>query len=165
MQVSFAYRINGEVALTNRALNPLASGKCTRANVLALEEFLSSLDGADFSGGDVEHFFSDGLIARKLKLKAGSTIVGKIHLRGQINFLMKGTIRVTTENDKVVAITGPKIIVSPAGTKRAGHAITDVEWVTVSHTNATTVEDAEADLLATGDDDPRLGGQLCLGVM
>lgn len=158
----YTARINGELVSSN--LPPtFVLAKPELADILRLEEALKSLPGADVSDGDVSHFHSDGLYARKLNLSAGTMLVGKIHLYGQINFLMKGTIRVTTD-DGVKELTAPQIVVSKAGTKRAGYCLTDVTWVTVSATTETDVAKIEQSIIATDINDPRLLLEaVCLG--
>jgi hypothetical protein len=162
MSLTFSYKIHGKLVSTNAPMIPFMDDKYDREAVIKLEKFLKTVPGADTEGGDVDHYFSDGLYARKLRIPADTVLVGHAHLKGQINFLMKGTIRVTTEVG-VKTLTAPEIIVSPAGAKRAGYAITDTEWVTVSHTNLTDVDAIKAEIIATDEDDPRLKEVLCLG--
>ncbi|AWD90290.1 hypothetical protein [Dickeya phage Amaethon] len=160
----YTAKINGRIVSSNLP-KPFVGPKPTNADILRLEVALMSLPGVDTSGGNVQHYFSDGLYARKLMLPAGSAIVGKIHLNGQINFLMKGTIRVTTDTG-VEELTAPQIVVTGPGTKRAGYAITDVEWVTVSATDETDLDKIEDSIIAKSFDDPRLLIKLealCLG--
>lgn len=154
---TYTYRIHGQVVMSNSSvgLTPFNGGKCDRESILKLEQALLALPGADTSGGNVEHYFSEGLYARKLTLPAGSAIVGHIHLQGQINFLMKGTIRVTTD-EGVEELTAPQIVVSGPGMKRAGYAITETEWVTVVATTETSPETVEETVLAKSFEDPRL---------
>lgn len=163
MHCDFTFKIQGEVVATNcSSLIPLVDKTCSLESLYELERFLKKQPDADVSGGDVEHHFSTGLYARELHLKANDIIVGELHLKGQINFLLKGTIVVTTA-EGVKTLTAPQMVVSPPGTKRAGYALTDVTWVTVCHTNEETPEAAFSDLIATGLDDPRLeGAKLCL---
>lgn len=136
------------------------------SRVVALEEALKALPGADTSDGNVEHIFAEGLYARKLTIPAGSLIVGKIHLNGQLNFLMQGTICVTTEAGPKT-LTAPQIIASPPGTKRAGYAVTETVWVTVSATEETNLAKIEEQIIAKSPEDPRLTAKLearkCLG--
>lgn len=160
----YTAKINGQIVSSNMP-RQFTGPKPTNSDIMRLEEALKSLPGADVSGGNTEHYFSDGLYARKLLLPAGSAIVGKIHINGQINFLMKGTIRVTTD-DGVVEMTAPQIVVTGPGTKRAGYALTDVEWVTVSATEETDLAVIEETIIAKDFDDPRLVAKLealCLG--
>lgn len=141
------------------------STKVSKEAVLALESALKAHPNADTSDGDVTHHFSEGLYARELRIPAGTTLVGHIHLQGQINFLMSGTIRVTTDTG-VETLTAPRIIVSEPGTKRAGHALTDTVWVTVLATSETDLAVMAEQVLAKGFEDPRLKLKqeaLCLG--
>jgi len=95
---------------------------------------------------DTEHFFSDELYARVLKIPAGTVLTGKVHKRDHLNFLMAGTIRVMTD-EGMKTLVAPKIILSNKGIKRAGFAITDTVWVTVHHCESTTVDEAEDELV------------------
>lgn len=162
MSLTFTYKIQGEVVSTNTPLIPFMDNEYDREAVVRLEKHLKSMPEVDNGDGDVEHFFSDGLYARKLNIPADTVLVGHAHLKGQINFLMKGTIRVTTDNG-VKTLTAPQIVVSAAGTKRAGYAITDTTWVTVSATDETEPEAVRKAIIAESEDDPRLKEVLCLG--
>ncbi len=162
MSLTYTYQIQGKVVSTNAPLIPFMDSKYDRDAVVRLEKHLQSMPEVDNGDGDVEHIFSDGLYARKLNIPADTVLVGHAHLKGQINFLMKGVIRVTTD-DGVKTLTAPQIIVSAAGVKRAGYAITDTTWVTVSATEETDVDTIREELIATGEDDPRLKEVLWLG--
>lgn len=98
--------------------------------------------------GHVTHYFSDGLYARQVELKADTVMVGKIHLTGHINVLLSGTIDVMTELG-VARYTGPAVILSPAGEQKVGNAITDCTWVTIHATNLTELDDLERELVTT----------------
>ncbi len=70
------------------------------------------------------HFFGGGIYARWLARPAGTTIVGKVHKKAHLYFVVSGTIAVTTD-DGLRQITGPEIISCKPGTQRAVVAITD----------------------------------------
>lgn len=149
---NYSCSVNGAVVSTNMTqLDHL----CDRESIMRLQQAMLEMPGADTSDGDVHHHFSDGLYARELRIPADTVLVGHIHLKGQINFLMKGTIRVTTD-DGVKTLTAPQIVVTGPGTKRAGYAVTDVVWVTVSATDKTDPEEVRKQIIATDFDDPRL---------
>jgi len=95
---------------------------------------------------ETEHYFSDELYARALFIPAGTVLTGKVHKRDHLNFLMKGEIKVMTD-DGVKLLKAPAIIESKKGIKRAGFAMTDTLWVTVHHCTKTSVEDAENELV------------------
>lgn len=143
---------------------PLTGSKCQ--SILDLEQAMLALPEADTSGGDLQHYFSEGLYARQLTIPADTVVVSKIHLKGQINFLLKGTLLVVSEQS-TQELTAPQVIVSPPGIKRAVHTKTEVVWVTVSATNKTDLKEIEEEIIAKDFDDPRLLAKreeaLCLG--
>lgn len=147
---------------TQKRLIPLVDSKCSLDSIYKLEKFFKSMPGADTSGGDYKHHFSDGLCARELTLPKDTFIIGEMHLKGNINFLMKGTIAVSTD-DGLKIMHAPEIVVSGPGTKRVGYAMTETVWVTVSATTGTTEQEVRDEIIATGPSDPRLEGILCLG--
>ena len=111
--------------------------------ILALEDQIAKMPQIE---GKVDHLFVDGLYARTLYIPAGAVLTGKVHKRDHINFLMKGTIRVMTD-DGMKLLEAPQIISSKKGIKRAGFAITDTEWTTVHATTATDVDSAEDEIV------------------
>lgn len=163
---TYTHKINGITCASNASVIPFDGSKCDIASILKLEEMLKAMPGADTSGGDVEHYFAEGVYARKLTLPADTVIIGRIHLQSQINFLMKGTIVVSTDAG-MKELTAPQVIVSPPGTKRVGYTKTLTEWVTVTSTPCG--EDLlaiEAHTVTDSLDDPRLIEKqevVCLG--
>jgi len=113
-------------------------------NVIALEDAISQLP--ELVEFETDHYFSDELYARAIHIPAGVVLTGKVHKRDHINFLMKGEIRVMTD-EGVKHLKAPAIIPSAKGIKRAGYAITEVLWVTVHHCTKTNVKDAEDELV------------------
>lgn len=96
---------------------------------------------------DTEHHFIGGLYARELHIPAGVTLTGKIHKHDHLNFLMKGKISVMTDGGVVKTLEAPAIIPATKGIKRAGYAHTDTTWVTVHVCEATTVDEADEELV------------------
>jgi quercetin dioxygenase-like cupin family protein len=148
----YSCTVEGKIISTNM---PTLSNLCSRESILRLEAAMLAMPEADTSDGDVHHHFSEGLYARELRIPADTVLIGHIHLQGQINFLMKGTIRVTTD-DGMKTLTAPQIVVTGPGTKRAGYAVTDVVWVTVSATEETDPEKIREQIIAKDFNDPRL---------
>ncbi len=93
-----------------------------------------------------EHFFADGMYCRVLFRPAGTLIVGKVHRKEHLYIICSGTIKVTTD-DGVKEITGPRVIVSKPGTKRAVLALTDATCLTVHRTDKTDLDEIEEEMV------------------
>ncbi len=89
----------------------------------------------------LKHSFSDGIYVREITIPAGTLVVGKIHKHDHPNFLLKGKVKVVTE-DGIEELEGPLSMISKAGTKRALYAETDLVWTTI-HANPTNTEDLQ----------------------
>jgi quercetin dioxygenase-like cupin family protein len=76
--------------------------------------------------------------------------VGKVHKKEHFYMIVSGTLKITTD-DGVETITGPVLLCSNPGTKRAVYAETDALCMTFHRVESATVEDAEAELV---EDDP-----------
>ena len=97
-----------------------------------------------------EHIFHGGMYCRQVWRPAGCLIVGKVHKKEHFYMVVSGTILVTTDAG-VEHITGPKVICSSPGTKRAVYAETDALCMTFHRVDSITVEDVELELV---EDDP-----------
>lgn len=97
-----------------------------------------------------EHLFHGGMYCRQVWRPAGCLIVGKVHKKEHFYMVVSGTILVTTDAG-VEHITGPKVICSNPGTKRAVYAETDALCMTFHRVDSITVEDVESELV---EDDP-----------
>jgi hypothetical protein len=92
------------------------------------------------------HTFHGGMYCRQVWRDADVTIVGRVHKKEHFYFVVYGTIIVTTD-DGVQTITGPHLLCSKPGTKRAVYSVTDALCVTFHRLEATTVEEAEEELV------------------
>lgn len=113
-----------------------------RENLINFEDQLKEQEDSFIGDNDIcplKHTFSDGIYVREIFIPAGTYIVGKLHKHEHPNFLMNGTVDVITEAG-MERLTGPLSMISPAGTKRALKAITDLVWITVHH-NPTNTQD------------------------
>jgi hypothetical protein len=114
--------------------------------------------------------FSNGIYVREIHIPAGMFIMGRIHRHEHPNILVKGAVMVLTEGG-VEKMFAPKHMVSPAGTKRFLYTLEDTIWTTIHRTDATTPEEAEADVVTDSYEDigltyqnvNELGGTPCLG--
>ena len=114
-----------------------------REQVQRLQEAMSRLPQAELP---TEHFFADGMYCRVLFRPAGCLIVGKVHKKEHFYIVCSGTVKVTTD-EGMKEVTGPKVIVSSPGTKRAVLALTDATCLTVHRTDKTDLDEIEAELI------------------
>jgi quercetin dioxygenase-like cupin family protein len=89
----------------------------------------------------VEHDHCSGLYARTMHIPAGTVLTGAVHREDCFFVVRKGTLAVTTDAGVTKAHAGDMLL-SRAGTKRAGVAITDVV-VTTFHANPSGETDPE----------------------
>src|SRR4051812_12898423 len=83
-----------------------------------------------------DHFFSNGMYARRMAAPAGTVIVGKAHKAEHLFIVASGTIAVTTDVG-VREVHAGEVICAKPGTKRVGMAITDVVVINVHRSNET----------------------------
>lgn len=102
------------------------------------------------------HLFSCGYYARVLKIPAGTLVVAKLHKTRHYASLVSGHMRIL-EGDVVLDKVGPTMQMSPVGSQRVAHAITDCVYMTIHKTNKTNLADIEAEVIATSKE------ELCLG--
>jgi hypothetical protein len=78
----------------------------------------------------LKHDFAEGLYIREIFIPKGYFCIGAGHYDSYVNFVVSGDMSVITA-EGVKRITGPQMIVSPAGTQRVGYSHEDTVWVTV----------------------------------
>jgi hypothetical protein len=112
-----------------------------RALLDSLQRAMSTLPQA--TGFITRHHFADGMYARELTRKAGTLIVGKVHKREHFYIVLCGTVEIYG----LGRFTGPAILISAPGTKRAVYAHTDAICATVHRTPYKDLDEVEADLI------------------
>ena len=95
---------------------------------------------------ETKHYFHGGMYCREVFRHAGVLVVGAVHKKEHFYLIVSGTVAITTD-DGVQRVTGPHLFQSKPGTKRAVYAETDALCMTFHALAATTVEDAEAELV------------------
>ena len=125
----------------------------TQQSILSLEHALNDIisDGiAPVADCPVKHHYANGLYAREIFIPAGSVVVGKIHKFEHLNLISRGKVYVVTEfgNEIYGATETPVTFKSPAGTKRALVAETDVIWTTFHITDKTDVDEILKEIIA-----------------
>lgn len=124
-----------------------------RDQIVNFEKGIKGIDGVQVGDNilcPLKHFFSDGLYVREIFIPKGTVLTGKIHKHAHPNFLVSGLVEIITEDGGKERLMGPQFIMSPAGTKRALHAATDVTWITVHHnpTNTEDLQELEEEIIA-----------------
>jgi hypothetical protein len=96
---------------------------------------------------ETKHYFHGGMYCREVFRHAGVLVVGAVHKKEHIYLIVSGTVAITDGDGNVQEVTGPHVVQSKPGTKRAVYAVTDALCMTFHVTEATTVEEAEATLV------------------
>ncbi len=89
------------------------------------------------------NYFHAGMYVREVWRDAGVLVVGAVHKKPHFYQIISGTVSI----DGSEPITGPVIFKSEPGTKRTVLSLTPVLCQTIHITNATSVEEAEAELI------------------
>lgn len=127
-----------------------------RERVRRLQEEVSKLPQYE---PETRHYFHAGMYCREVWRQAGVLVVGKVHKKEHFYLIVRGTVAITTD-DGVQRITGPQLLKCGAGTKRAVYSETDALCMTFHVVDATTVEDAERELVEPEDADIYAPGNL-----
>lgn len=96
---------------------------------------------------ETTHTFHGGMYCREVWRPAGVVVIGKVHKKEHFYLIVSGTVQITGGDGDAVEVTGPRLFCSKPGTKRAVYAVTDALCMTFHVVNATTVEDAETELV------------------
>lgn len=115
-----------------------------RAQITALKDRLLSLPG-EHVDMPVEHIVLDGFYTRKLFIKKGTLLVGKIHRKACVNIVAMGDISVMTETG-AMRIRAGYTQASPAGLQKVGYAHEDTIFINVFRTDETDIEKIEAEI-------------------
>lgn len=118
-----------------------------RQKVQALQNVISQLPQYE---PETKHTFHAGMYCREVWRPAGVIIVGKVHKKEHFYLIVSGTVAITTD-EGVKSVTGPTLLCSRPGTKRAVYAETDALCMTFHVVDAKTIEDAEQELVEEDD--------------
>ena len=83
-----------------------------------------------------------GMFAKTGLIKAGTELIGKIHLKEHINIMSFGDITVVTE-EGMRRLTGFNIMACKAGSRRYGRVHEDTLWTTIIQTDETDIAKVE----------------------
>jgi len=118
-----------------------------RDKIQALQDELCNLPQFE---PPTEHVFHGGMYCRQVWRPAGCLIIGKVHKKEHFYMIVSGTVTVTTD-DGVQTLSGPMLLCSKPGTKRAVYADTDALCMTFHRVDSDNLESVESDLV---EDDP-----------
>jgi len=111
-----------------------------------------------------KHTFHAGMYCREVFRHAGVLVIGKVHKKEHFYMIVYGTVAITTD-EGVKTVTGPCLLNSMPGTKRAVYAETDTLCMTFHRTDSTTVEEAEAEMVEEDENDMYSLGNKVKGVL
>ena len=122
----------------------LAVPSTARQKVDALQQELSKLPQYEPA---TKHYFHGGMYCREVFRHEGVLIVGAVHKKEHFYLIASGSVLITDGDGPAQQFTGPHLFLSKPGTKRAVYALTDAVCMTFHALEATTVEQAEAELV------------------
>jgi len=93
------------------------------------------------------HYFHGGMYCREVFRHEGVLVVGAVHKQEHFYLIAAGTVLITDGEGAAQQFTGPHLFMSKPGAKRAVYALTDAVCMTFHALEATTVEQAEAELV------------------
>ena len=119
--------------------------KQLRQKIVNLEKTISSFPEDQVFYGDTENApvtssFVDGIYIREIKIPKGLLLIGKIHLKESVSFMLKGKMIIVDEEKGSRIIEAPQMVVSKPGVKRAVYALEDVVFTNI-HANPTNETD------------------------
>lgn len=112
------------------------------STVKAIETLIKVLPQGELP---IDHFFSDGLYARKMTMPASTILTGKTHNHNHLAILLKGEVAVHSRQGTAV-YKAPYVVNVVAGDKRAFFSVTEVEWITIHATEETDITKLENEL-------------------
>lgn len=95
----------------------------------------------------VLHKYADGCYIRQIFMPKGMIVVSKIHKKTHPYFVLRGKVRVSTE-EGIVNIEAPYSGITEAGTRRTLLVLEDTIWSTVHVTDKKDLEDIEQEIIA-----------------
>jgi len=135
--------------LTSASEFQLETPQLMRQKVQILQDALLKLPQYE---PETKHYFHGGMYCREVFRHAGVLVVGAVHKKEHFYLIVSGTVAITDGDGNVQEVTGPHLFQSKPGTKRAVYAVTDTLCMTFHATGATTVEEAEAELVEVDPD-------------
>lgn len=139
-------------------MNSLVTGTIAKINKLA-----SIMKNMPQLEAPVVHTFLDGVYVRKIFMRKGMVIIGKIHKTQHLNIISKGSCLVVTPTRRF-KVTAPCAFTSYPGEQKVVYMLEDVIWATTHNTDSKDLDVIEQQCIAK-DYDNELVQQLqcCFG--
>jgi len=135
----------------------LTTRKPMRERMDALQEFVSRLPQYE---PQTKHYFHGGMYCREVTRDAGVIVIGRVHKQEHFYVIVSGTVSITDGANEAQEVTGPCVIRSMPGTRRAVTSLTPAVCMTFHRTDATTVEAAEEELVEPDENTMYLPGNV-----
>lgn len=132
------------LASAQRMVESFASEMTPRQKVERLQASMAQMP--QVTDLDTEHYFVPGMYCRRLFRKAGTVIVGKVHLAPHFFMCASGEIAVM-DGETVKTMRAGDVIECKPGTKRATLAITDAVGITIHKTDKIDLDEIESELI------------------
>jgi hypothetical protein len=132
--------VDGEVTLKHSGAHHLV----VRKQIMDLTYRLLNMPGEHIEL-PVEHHFVDGMYLRKLFIKKGAFLIGKIHRKECFNIVAKGDITVLTESG-CMRVTEGLTIASPSGLQKVGIAHEDTIFINVFRAEEKDIAELEDEI-------------------
>jgi hypothetical protein len=125
------------------ALLPTADIPAPLAGARTLDDLETAMADPRFTPAEcpVTHRFVPGMYIREIFIPAGSVLISATHRQTHPFIVSMGLARVVSEQEGAVEYAAPFTGITPAGTRRLVHAVSDVIWTTFHPTSHGTVEE------------------------
>lgn len=94
-----------------------------------------------------KHYFHAGMYCREVYRDAGKVVIGAVHKKEHFYVIASGRVLITNGIDEPIEVVAPHVIKSKPGTQRAVVSLEPTVCMTFHVTDATTVEEAEKQLV------------------
>lgn len=128
--------------ITSRNYSPVSREE----HYAKMRAFINSMKGLPPGKYSYKHYFSDGVYIREMTLKKGTVIAGAVHKRETAMAMLKGSMKIFTE-DGLKLVKAPAITITPPGTQRAGVALEDTVIITIHRADTYDLDEMISELV------------------
>lgn len=137
-----------------------AAGRMLSSGFASVEQLQKEISKMPQYEPETKHYFHGGMYCREVSRDAGVLVVGAVHKKEHFYVIVSGTVAITQDGGRAKEVTGPCVIKSSPGAKRAVLSLTPAVCMTFHVTDASTVEEAEAELVEPDPDARYLPGNV-----